>query len=90
MIPQAGSMTVHGHLALQLKRGNKQSGVFSALLLEEGKNRMLTHPIWVMLQNSASRRLQLLVTRSGSGLLVLLTQSLDPLIAEERRRQHHN
>lgn len=46
---------------------------------------MHTHPVWVVLQDSASCGVQLVVARSGSGLLVLPTLPLETLIAAERQ-----
>lgn len=56
---------------------------------DEDRNRKFSrraHPLRVVLQNPASRRVQLLVARRGSGLLVLPAQPLDPLVAAEIRK----
>lgn len=42
-----------------------------------------THPVWVVVQDSASGGVQLLVDRSSSGWLVLPAQAMVSLIAAE-------
>lgn len=51
---------------------------------------MLTHPVWIILKDSASCGIKLLVSWSGSGLLVLLTQPLETLVTAERHRGINN
>lgn len=46
-----------------------------------------THPVWVVVQDSASGDVQLLVDGSSSGLLVLPAQAMVSLIAAETHRE---